>query len=97
MFRLVSSGTPHLGLTGWGLLDTFSVDVVLDFAYGMLVENADTKDREALDRSLAELDAPSAEKMVDVGLHDGTTVRISESRLAELQANATNIRHMKVR
>jgi hypothetical protein len=97
VFRLVSSGNPHLGLTGWGLFDTFSLDVLIDFVYGMLVENADEKERAKIDASLASLDAPRADRMVEVVKHDGTTIKISEKRLAELQANVTNIAHMRAR
>ena len=97
MFRLVSSGTPHLGLTGWGLLDNVAIDVLLDFTYGMLAENADAKERAKLDASLAALDAPSASKMVEVVKSDGTTVTISEKRLAEIQANVANIANMRAR
>jgi hypothetical protein len=97
VFRLVSSGTPHLGLTGWGLLNAMSLDVLLDFGYGMLVENADEKQREDIDRSLAALDAPDPDKMVEITRGDGTTVMISEQRLADIQANITNIASMRQR
>jgi hypothetical protein len=72
-----------------------ALDVLLDFGYGMLVENADEKDRLEIDRTLADLDAPSDEKMVEVEKRDGTTVMISEKRLAEIQSNVANIAHMR--
>lgn len=97
MFRLVSSGVRHRGLTGWDILDTVSLDVLLDFVYGMLAENADAKEREKLDRSLAALDEPRGDKMVEITRRDGSTMWITEKRLAELQANVTNIAHMRAR
>jgi hypothetical protein len=72
-----------------------ALDVLLDVGYGMLVENADEKDRLEIDRTLADLDAPSDEKMVEVEKRDGTTVMISEKRLAEIQSNVANITHMR--
>lgn len=97
MFRLVSSGVRHRGLTGWGLLDTIALDVLLDFVYGMLVENADSKERAKLDDSLARLDEPSDTRMVEVTKYDGSKIWITEKRLAEIQANVTNIAHMRAR
>jgi hypothetical protein len=72
-----------------------ALDVLLDVGYGMLVENADEKDRLEIDRTLADLDAPSDEKMVEVEKRDGTTVMISEKRLAEIQSNVANIAQMR--
>jgi hypothetical protein len=74
-----------------------ALDLLLNYGYGLLVDGAEKKEREKIDRTLANLDAPSAERMVPVEKTDGTTVMVSEQRLAELQANASNIRHMRAR
>jgi hypothetical protein len=70
-------------------------DVLIDFGYGLMVEGADEKQRAEIDRALADLDAPSADRMVEVEKLDGTTVMISEKRLAEIQSNVTNITSMR--
>jgi hypothetical protein len=97
MFRLVCSGHNALGQSGRIFLDSMSLDVLLDFGYGMLVEHAEPKEREKLDRSLRALDAPnySNSRKVEVARRDGSTVFVTEARLAQLQANVTNINAMR--
>jgi hypothetical protein len=96
VFRLVSSGH-GAGLTGWGMLNAMPLDVVLDFSYGIIVENADKDQRAEIDRSLAELDEPSATKMVEIVKRDGTVVQVTEKRLAEIRSNVASISQMKRR
>ena len=98
MFRLVSSGYATPGLTGWGILNETSLDVLLDFTYGMIIEHADEKERRRFDRSLEVLDASSAgrrgknrARLVQVTKSDGRTITISEDRLDEIRTNITRL------
>lgn len=91
MHRLVCSGYGVPGQTGWQLLNSLALDVLIDLAYGMIVEGADEKQKKEFDQQLARYDRARPERddgpKVEVTRHDGTVVQISKKRLERLQRN----------
>jgi hypothetical protein len=89
VFRLVCAGQATPGQTGWQVLDGMSLDALTDFAYGLLVENRDEKDRKKVDDMLA--DAAARFDVSDVVAvrreSDGEVVHITEARLAQIERN----------
>lgn len=97
MFRLVNAGYAPPGLTGWGILNATALDVLLDYAYGLLIERSDAKQRRQLDATLRAMDTgrtPSGSKIVEVTKRDGTVVRLTEARLEEIRSKITRIDRM---
>jgi hypothetical protein len=98
--RLVCSGYAKPGQTGWALIGSFSLDVIIDLAYGMLVENLNPAEREELDKSLEiheeQVEEREAEKkIVEVKRKsDGNVIQISEARLAQIRRNQGGVRKM---
>lgn len=65
-----------------------SIDVLTDFAYGMLMENRDEKERKQVDELLARVvEAAQPSAPVRVPRADGSVVYITEARLAQIRRN----------
>lgn len=64
-------------------------DTLVDFAYGLLIENRDEKEREKVNTMLADAAARyDFSEIVAVRKEsDGTVVHISEARLAQIERN----------
>lgn len=94
MHRLVCSGYARPEQTGWALIDSFALDVVLDLAYGQLITGVSEEDRKHIDTQLAKLDEDSEDQVIEKTLTDGRVIKISEARLARIRANQRGIRQM---
>lgn len=93
MRMLVCAGYARPGQTGWQLLDSFHLDLLLDLAYAEITNGLDPEQREEMDSKLDEVsalyDEPSADELVEVKRKStGEVVQISEARLAQLRRNA---------
>lgn len=62
--------------------------MLLDFAYGMLVDGAEPEEKEKIDSQLAALDEPDESTLVKKTTSDGKVIYISEARLAQIRDNA---------
>jgi hypothetical protein len=89
--RLVCSGLARQGQTGRALLDSIALDVLLDFAVGEITAPLEPKQREEMLANIAALDAPAAEKAIEVVKNDGTVVYISQARLDRIRKNQQGI------
>lgn len=85
MHALVCSGYARPGQTGWALLDSIALDVLLDFAYIELTKGMSPEQVEDINKQLKALDPPSKTSMVEVELSDGRVIEVSEARLAEIR------------
>jgi hypothetical protein len=86
--RLVCSGYARPGQTGWGLLDSLALDVVLDVAFTEIITGSQHEEaRQLVSEQLDEIDAVQP-PLVEVTKSDGTVIQISEARLAQIRRNA---------
>lgn len=87
------------GQTSRQLLDSVSLDVLLHFSYGLMVEGAEPEERKRLDDELARMDVELADerRTVTKTLSDGRVVQISEARLARIRANVRGMQEISKR
>jgi hypothetical protein len=95
--RLVCAGYARPGQTSRALLDTFALDLLLDFAYGQIVTTLDAEARADFDRTLEQLDdaQPDDSALVTKRLSSGKAVQITEARLEQIRRNAGALAGMK--
>jgi hypothetical protein len=87
----VCSGYAQPGQTGWALIDSLAVDVVLDLAYGEILAGLDPEHRAEMERTFAAAaeEAELEAEQVEVKRKStGEVVQISQARLAQLRRNA---------
>lgn len=97
-YRLVCSGYATPGQTSRSLLESFSIGMLLDIAYGMIVEPLTAEQRVELDERLAELDAEVVEdEVVRKELDDGRVVEISQARLDRIRRNMAGVKRIDPR
>lgn len=88
MFRLVCAGQASPGQTSWQVLDGMALDTLTDFAYGLIVENRDEKERRKVDDMLAHAASKvDTSDKVQVRRTSGEVVSITEARLAQIERN----------
>lgn len=96
MHRLVCCGYARPQQTSHALLDSFAIDLLLDFAYGHIVSTLDAEQRAEFDRTLEQLDEtqPGESTLITKTLSSGKTVQITEARLEQIRRNAGAIAGM---
>lgn len=91
MHRLVCSGYAASGQTGWDLLDSLTIDLILDFAYGEIVQGMTPEMKAQVDEELAKVSETVSqmrtEDKVAVTKRDGTVVYVSQERWKRLMNN----------
>lgn len=86
--RLVCAGQATPGQTSWQILDAMDLGTLTDFAYGLLIENRDQKQRDEVDVMLVRAaEMASQSTRVEVYRQSGEVVQISEARLAQIERN----------
>lgn len=100
MHRLVCSGYARPGQASWDLLNAFSVDMILDFAYGEVVKDLDAEQRLEVDKALEKaIETALGEdaKTVPVKKSDGTVIYVSPERWNRLMNNRRTSRTLDPR
>lgn len=100
MHRLVCSGYATPEQTGWDLMDSFTLDVILDVAYGEVVHGMNAEQKEEVDKALetvAETPETREAKSVPVTRRDGTVVHVSPERWNRLMSNRRATRSLDPR
>jgi hypothetical protein len=87
-YRLVSAGYARPRQTTLQLLNSFDVGMLVDFAYGMIVEKMQPEQREAFDKSIDAMNDESQYTFVTVETSSGRKIRVTEARLREIRENA---------